>query len=488
MATFLVMLLLNCLTSHLVATQPEDVTGTIIHLPLFRRGNRFSRREPANMTHLAEVLQAVEAKYAPSYREVEGNRLVRRWRMKDNDDENDPHLIDVAGHLDRWYTRFTVGEPPQSLEVELDMLSPDFYTVVTTSGKGTLYDASASSTHGPNDDSVHAICRLPSDEFHFHLPFTSSSSSSSGSTIGLRPIRLDFAVCRPSKSSRQTLAHAGTFLGLSPSSSSSRSTLSRLSAPSLLDQLHSKGAIAQKVWSVTLLDTETGILSLGGTIVQEVEETKARVELELKHFGDPVATPDWIAEQVEGRLKLAMPRGDAWDAHFKWTNVRGAAGWWTALMAGVWLNGAKVLKNQPILLDINIPFILAPPVAAQTFYDSIGGTKRLPSPYDAFFAFPCLNHVHIAFEIGGWNFPVMNGDGTAPDALYGPSGGMFSLGKVAQGTGYCVGSVVESRGLAHGEEWGGSGLKDVWVLGEPVFRGLGLVFDEELGRVGVRTY
>lgn len=93
---------------------------------------------------------------------------------------------------------------------------------------------------------------------------------------------------------------------------------------------------------MTLLDTENGILSLGGTIAREIEETKTRVELGLKHFGDPVATPEWVADQVEARMKIAMPREDAWDAHFKWTNVQGAAGWWTALMAGVWVNGAKV--------------------------------------------------------------------------------------------------------------------------------------------------
>ena len=82
----------------------------------------------------------------------------------------------------------------------------------------------------------------------------------------------------------------------------------------------------------------------------------------------------------------------------------------------------------------------------------------------------------------------MSGQGTASDALYGPSGGRFSLGKLAHGTGYCVGSVVESRGLAYGKEWKGSGLKDVWVLGEPFFRGLGVAFDGDGGRVGVRTY
>ena len=147
----------------------------------------------------------------------------------------------------------------------------------------------------------------------------------------------------------------------------------------------------------------------------------------------------------------------------------------------------QVLKNQPILFDLNIPFVLAPPLAAQRFYESIGGAKRLPPPYESFFAFPCLNHVNIAFEIGGWNFPAMNGEGTTSDALYGPAGGRFSLGKLEDGTGYCVGIVVETK-MGLRKEWFGSGLRDVWILGEPFFRGLGVVFDVENNRVGVRTY
>ena len=138
-------------------------------------------------------------------------------------------------------------------------------------------------------------------------------------------------------------------------------------------------------------------------------------------------------------------------------------------------------------MDINVPFILAPPVAAQRFYDSIGGTKRLKPPYDMFFAFPCLNGVNIAFEIGGWNFPVMSGEGTREDALYGPAGGRFSLGKLSDGTGYCVGAVVETT-MGLRKEWSKSGMKDVWVLGEPFLMGLGVAFDIDKGRVGVRTY
>jgi hypothetical protein len=41
-----------------------------------------------------------------------------------------------------------VANPKQTLEVDIDMLSPDFYTVVTTSAMGVGYNASASGSHG----------------------------------------------------------------------------------------------------------------------------------------------------------------------------------------------------------------------------------------------------------------------------------------------------------------------------------------------------
>ncbi len=45
------------------------------------------------------------------------------------------------------YTNLPVGPQPNKIEVDLDMLSPDFYTVQTTSGKGSQYNV-FSETHG----------------------------------------------------------------------------------------------------------------------------------------------------------------------------------------------------------------------------------------------------------------------------------------------------------------------------------------------------
>ncbi len=74
-------------------------------------------------------------------------------------------------------------------------------------------------------------------------------------------------------------------------------------------------------------------------------------------------------------------------------------------------------------------------------------------------------------------------------------GGKFSLGRLRAGSGYCVGAVVETRMGMNGEKgagttgwkdsWmgktggtlAGNGMRDVWVIGEGFFRGVGAVFD-----------
>lgn len=84
----------------------------------------------------------------------------------------------------------------------------------------------------------------------------------------------------------------------------------------------------------------------------------------------------------------------------------------------------------------------------------------------------------------------------------------MSLGKLAVGSGYCVGAVVETRmgvklpkkdgkskykgyeaiygGVAG--EIAGNGMRDVWVIGEPFFRGVGGAFDFKTQEVGFRSY
>ena len=78
-------------------------------------------------------------------------------------------------------------------------------------------------------------------------------------------------------------------------------------------------------------------------------------------------------------------------------------------------------------------------------------------------------------------------------------GGKFSLGRLEAGSGYCVGAVVETRmGIREERDevvhdgkrgrsaapnrggLGGNGMRDVWVVGEGFFRGVGGLFDVSL--------
>lgn len=145
--------------------------------------------------------------------------------------------------------------------------------------------------------------------------------------------------------------------------------------------------------------------------------------------------------------------------------------------------------------QINSPFILAPPLAAKAFYASVSGSRTLPAPYSNFYVFPCLNPPALHFEFGGTNFPFMQGGRGAEWS--GIPGGKFSLGRLEAGSGYCVGAVVEtrmgireerdevvqndrkkgSRSIGGRGGLGGNGMRDVWVIGEGFFRGVGRVFD-----------
>lgn len=298
-------------------------------------------------------------------------------------------------------------------------------------------------------------------------------------------------MCSPSKNSRHTRGSSGSILGLAPSD-----TLARIISPNLLQQLHAKGVINLNLFSLTLSDAQSGNLSLGGTIAEQIELAKSRFQVLLDNFGSPVATPIFVDNEVHKRMSESFP--STLKEQFIWVDVHGALGWWTALMGGVWVNGAKVVDNQPVLFDIQSPFILAPPAAARAFYGRIHAAKRLQKPHDNMFKFPCLNPPNIAFEFMRSLFATLSGDVSVEERLAGPLGGKLSLGKLRDGTGYCVGAVVESRiGWSDAERRTGNsstrrrlrnGFEDLWVIGEPFFRGTGIAFDIDEQKIGFRTY
>jgi len=97
------------------------------------------------------------------------------------------------------------------------------------------------------------------------------------------------------------------------------------------------------------------------------------------NISNPFADLALIEAETRKRIDGTFP--STLEEQFRWTNVKGADGWWATLMGGVWINGEKVIRNLPVLLDINSPFMLAPPAAAKQFYQGIRAAKRQHKPH-----------------------------------------------------------------------------------------------------------
>ncbi|MCJ1245744.1 hypothetical protein MMC30_002948 [Trapelia coarctata] len=461
----------------------------VIHFTISRRGGVFESFAPggetANLTYLAEELEKAEQRFNLTRREVKGNKLVRKAKVKGIGGNEVGKLMSSVADDGRWFAKVEIGEPPQEIELDLDMLTSDFYILTTTSSKGTKYDDYFSKSAVKSNRHPFPRCALPTDMFR--IPTLQTS------------LPLEFAHCRPPKSSSQTLGPSGSMLGLAPSSH-----LSQIKSPNFLKQLLDKNIIHRPIYSIMLINGQEGVLSIGGTTENAVEMVVQRTKDELDRLGSPSTEP---AEDEKTLTKRGSHRANPsnadlqsakpdWQQNWRWSKVQGAEGWWQILLEGVWIDGSKIIKNQPVVIDINTPFILAPPLAVKTFYASVSGSLQLPPPYQNFYVFPCLNPPVVHFEFDRYQFPVMQG-GKGAD-WFGMPGGRLSLGRYEEGSGYCVGAVVETgmgiRGGGKGEgevkvgELAGNGMRDVWVVGEGFFRGVSGVFDFKEQKVGFRTY
>ncbi|PVH87466.1 acid protease [Cadophora sp. DSE1049] len=438
-----------------------------IHYTISRRSGSFPAPDTTNLTYLLEELRVVETRFNATTRVFNGNKVVRKPKRIRGTQANTILLGDV-GRDGNWFASLGMGEPAQTVDMDLDMLTADFWVLSTSSSKGSWFLDFNSKTYGFKVDSEAPLsfptCRGPTDVVH--LPTVK------------RPIPISFAHCRPAKQWLRALLPSGAYLGLAPSAS-----LSQTKTDGLLQQLMEKKATDVPMWSLLLINGKEGIFSIGGTSAASVRQAEKET--------DEMLNP---GEHDETKRDTSKAKAESDTKDWKWMKVHGAEGWWQILMRGIWVDGIKVLDNQPIVLDVNTPFIVAPPLAARSFYSSISGSRQLSPPYDQFHAYPCFNPPKIHFEFEQWNVQVLKGN--RDRGTFSP-GGRFSLGRMATGSGYCIGIVVESRmgvgtALAGGETGssvsvdGGNGLADVWIIGEPFFRDVQVAFNWKDRKVGMQ--
>ncbi|KAL8728789.1 MAG: hypothetical protein Q9166_005167 [cf. Caloplaca sp. 2 TL-2023] len=447
----------------------------VLHFGLSRRGGTFEATTPGNdsveMDFLLEQLEMAEARFNLTRREVKGNKLVRKAKSRALGGKDDDELMGQMAANGTWFARLTVGEPPQSIDLDLNMLTSDFYVRHTTSHAGTRYDDLFSKSFVKSNQHPYRTCTLPTDVFH--LPTVDKS------------IPLPFAYCRPLKGSQETLEASGSILGLAPSKH-----LRQIDTVSLLHQWLKEGVVERPIFSLMLISGREGVLSVGGTGAQAAEMVARQTAEQLDRAGAQEKINAFIEENgktLVGGLnslnKASLPeekiilqkkdkafksRQTDWQQGWTFSKVQGAEGWWQTLMQGVW---------------INTPFILAPPLAAKTFYTAVAGSRPLDPPYSNFYVFPCMNPPSIEFEFQGTRFPAMQGGRGMEYASAIIPGGKFSLGRLKHGSGYCVGAIVETgmglkeekEGMTGSSKQGigsaaasvgslaGNGMRDVWV-------------------------
>ena len=273
-------------------------------------------------------------------------RLWGRWRQRESGRLHLPILDGCAWLADVWpsycrYAKVKIGDPPQEIEMDLNMLVSDFYVTTTTSRKGSRYDDFFSQSAQKSLDRPYPTCHQHTDLFT--LPSVND------------PLALSFPYCRPSKFSRDTLGPSGSILGLAPSEH-----LSQTGSVSLCKQLLEKEVIQHPIFSLMLINGQDGVLSVGGTAASTIEMVVRQTENVLKQLGgteiSDVSTEEKLPPLVKrGRHgKEVVTKREDWETGWVWSEVQGAEGWWQLLMRGVWVDGSKVLHNQAVVIDVRL--------------------------------------------------------------------------------------------------------------------------------------
>lgn len=123
--------------------------GTLppIHYTISRRGGSFPSPDIANLTGLLEELQVLEQRFNATTREFIGNKVVRKPKRVRGTQASSTLLGDV-GRQGNWFANLCIGDPVQDINMDLDMLTADWWIFSTSSDKGSFFLDFNSKTYG----------------------------------------------------------------------------------------------------------------------------------------------------------------------------------------------------------------------------------------------------------------------------------------------------------------------------------------------------
>jgi hypothetical protein len=89
----------------------------------------------------------VEQRFNAATRDFIGNKVVRKPKRLHGTQASSTLLGDV-GREGNWFANLHIGEPVQEVNMNLDMLTADWWIFSTSSDKGSFYLDFNSSTYG----------------------------------------------------------------------------------------------------------------------------------------------------------------------------------------------------------------------------------------------------------------------------------------------------------------------------------------------------
>jgi hypothetical protein len=120
---------------------PQLVTTALpsIHYTISRRGGSFPTADTANLTYLLEHLKIIETRFTATTRDFNGNQVIRKPKHKHGTQAN-TILLGEVGREGNWFANLHLGDPPQNVDMDLDMLTADWWIFSTSSDKGSFLD------------------------------------------------------------------------------------------------------------------------------------------------------------------------------------------------------------------------------------------------------------------------------------------------------------------------------------------------------------
>lgn len=118
-----------------------------IHFTVSRRGDNFPAPETANMAYLLEQFQLVESRFNATTRSFKGNKVVRKPKRV-RGTQGSTVFLGEARREGNWFADLKIGEPEQRIDMDLDMLTADWWILSTSGKKDSMLGDSNSKTYG----------------------------------------------------------------------------------------------------------------------------------------------------------------------------------------------------------------------------------------------------------------------------------------------------------------------------------------------------